>query len=69
MDLKEIGWDDMDWIHLSEDRNQWQAFMNTAMNLRGSIKCWEFLEWLRNVGLSRTQLNGVCVLPSCITRR
>jgi hypothetical protein len=38
MCLKEIGWGGGDWIHLSEDRNQWKAFMNTVMNFRGFIK-------------------------------
>jgi hypothetical protein len=23
IDLKEIGWDGMDWIDLAQDRNQW----------------------------------------------
>jgi hypothetical protein len=23
MDLREIGWDGMDWIDLAQDRNQW----------------------------------------------
>jgi hypothetical protein len=34
MDLREIGWDDIDWIDLSQDRNQWRALMDTVMNLR-----------------------------------
>jgi hypothetical protein len=34
MDLREIGWDGMDWIDLAEDRDQWQALVNTVMNLR-----------------------------------
>jgi hypothetical protein len=34
MDLREIGWGDMDWIHLAQDRNQWRALVNTVMNLR-----------------------------------
>jgi hypothetical protein len=34
MDLREIGWDGMDWIELAEDRNQWRALVNTEMNLR-----------------------------------
>jgi hypothetical protein len=33
MDLREIGWDDMDWIELAQDRDQWRAPVNTAMNL------------------------------------
>jgi hypothetical protein len=34
VDLREIGWDGMDWIDLVQDRNQWSAVVNTVMNLR-----------------------------------
>jgi hypothetical protein len=34
MDLKVIGWDGVDWIELTQDRDQWRAFVNTVMNLR-----------------------------------
>jgi hypothetical protein len=34
MDLREIGWDGMDWIDLAQDRDQWRALVNTVMNLR-----------------------------------
>jgi hypothetical protein len=34
MDLREIGWDDIDWIGLAQDRDQWKVLVNTAMNLR-----------------------------------
>jgi hypothetical protein len=34
MDLREIGWDDMDWIDLAQDRDQWRAYLNALMNLR-----------------------------------
>jgi hypothetical protein len=35
MDLREIGWDGMDWISLSQDsgRDQWRARVNTEMKL------------------------------------
>jgi hypothetical protein len=33
MDLKEIGWDDMDWIDLAQGSDQWRALVNTVMNL------------------------------------
>jgi len=36
MDPKEIGWEDIDWMHLARDRNQWRAPLNTVMNLRVS---------------------------------
>jgi hypothetical protein len=34
IDLREIGWDDMDWIDLAQDRDQWRAIVNTVINLR-----------------------------------
>jgi hypothetical protein len=34
MDLREIGWDGMDWIALAQDRVQWRVLVNTVMNLR-----------------------------------
>jgi hypothetical protein len=34
MDLREIGWDRMDWIDLAHDRDQWMTLVNTIMNLR-----------------------------------
>jgi hypothetical protein len=34
MDLGEVGWGDVDWIGLAQDRNRWAAFVNAAMNLR-----------------------------------
>jgi hypothetical protein len=34
IDIRELGWDGMNWIDLAEDRDQWRALVNTAMNLR-----------------------------------
>jgi hypothetical protein len=34
IDLREIGWDGMDWIDLSQDRDQRRGLVNTVMNLR-----------------------------------
>jgi hypothetical protein len=34
MDLRETGWDGMDWIDLAQDRDQWRALVNTVQNLR-----------------------------------
>jgi hypothetical protein len=33
IDLREIGWDGMDWIDLAQDRDQRRALVNTVMNL------------------------------------
>jgi hypothetical protein len=43
MDLKEIGWKCRDWIHVAQDRDQWQAVVNTVKPL-GCIKGGEFLD-------------------------
>jgi hypothetical protein len=34
MDLREIGWDGVDWIDLAQNRDQWRALVNTVMNLQ-----------------------------------
>jgi hypothetical protein len=34
MDLREKGWDGVDWIILAQDRDQWRALVNTIMNFR-----------------------------------
>jgi hypothetical protein len=34
MDLREIGWDGVDWIDMAQDRGQWRALVNTVLNLR-----------------------------------
>jgi hypothetical protein len=34
MDLRDVGWQVTDWIHLAQDRDQWLAFENKVMNLR-----------------------------------
>jgi len=34
MDLNETGWEFVDWIHLSQDRDWWQALVNMVMNLQ-----------------------------------
>jgi hypothetical protein len=31
MDLREIGWDGINWIDLAQDRDQWRVLVNTVM--------------------------------------
>jgi hypothetical protein len=33
MDLKEKGWEGVEWNHLAQDRDQWWNLENTVMNL------------------------------------
>jgi hypothetical protein len=34
LDLREIGWDGVDWIDMTQNIDQWRALVNTIMNLR-----------------------------------
>jgi hypothetical protein len=34
MDLREIIWESVVWMNLAQDRDKWQAVVNTAMNFR-----------------------------------
>jgi hypothetical protein len=34
MDLGEVGWGDVDWIGLAQDRYRWRDLVNSAMNLQ-----------------------------------
>jgi len=34
LDLEEMGLEDVDWIHLTLDRDQWWALVNTVINRR-----------------------------------
>jgi hypothetical protein len=34
MDLGEVGWGDVDWIGLAQDRNRWRAVVDSVLNLR-----------------------------------
>jgi hypothetical protein len=33
VNLKEVGWEIVDWIDLAHDRDKWQTLMNVVMNL------------------------------------
>jgi hypothetical protein len=45
MDLGEVGWDDVDWIGLAQDRNRWRALVNSVLKLG-------FHEMLGNYGVA-----------------
>jgi hypothetical protein len=56
MNLREIGWDGMDWIDLAQNRDKWRSLVNTVTNLRVpqnagkflsncTIKNWWLLKW------------------------
>jgi hypothetical protein len=32
MNLKKVGWNGVDWLHVAQDKDQWWALVNTVMN-------------------------------------
>jgi hypothetical protein len=44
MYLKKIGWEVVDWMRLAQDRDQWQALVNTVMKLRVTYKAGELVD-------------------------
>jgi len=34
MDLQEVGFRNMDWIEVAQNRDTWRALVNAVMNLR-----------------------------------
>jgi hypothetical protein len=43
MDLRETEFGDLDWIHLAQDRDRWQALVNMVMNLQVPSNAGDFL--------------------------
>jgi hypothetical protein len=43
MDLREMGWDRVNWIDMAQDRDQWRALVNTILNLRVPSNAGGFL--------------------------
>jgi hypothetical protein len=33
MNLREIGWEVVEWMHLAQDMDKWRALVNAVMNL------------------------------------
>jgi hypothetical protein len=41
--LKQIGWVDVNWIRLAQDKDHWCAIVNTKINLRVPVNAGNFL--------------------------
>jgi hypothetical protein len=52
MDLEEVGWGDVDWIGLAQDRNRWKALVNSVLNLRVPRNAGKLSSGLTSSGLS-----------------
>ncbi|KAJ4445072.1 hypothetical protein ANN_06871 [Periplaneta americana] len=74
MDLREVGYDDRDWINLAQDRDRWWAYVRAAMNLRVVVITEDvqnvhlLLEYSPHIDVSLTcehdpKLQEYCVCP------
>jgi hypothetical protein len=60
MDLGEVGWGDVDWIGLAQDRNRWRPLVNLVLNLRVPLNAEKLSSGLTSSGLSNSaQLHRV----------
>jgi hypothetical protein len=48
MDLREIGWDGVEWIDNGSGWGPVESSCEHGIEPSGSRKCWEILEWLHN---------------------
>jgi hypothetical protein len=60
IDLKEVGYRNMDWIDVSEDRDRWWAPLNVVMNIRVPLIAGNLLPSSEPISFSRRiLLHGV----------
>jgi hypothetical protein len=52
MDLGEVGWGDVDWIGLTQDRDRWRAVVSAVMNLRVPLNAGKLSSGFTTCGLS-----------------
>jgi hypothetical protein len=63
-----VGWGDVDWIGLAQDRNRWRALVNSVLNLRAPCNAGKLSSGLTCSGLSSSaQLHRVSYLFSGVT--
>jgi hypothetical protein len=60
IDLVEVGWGDVDWIGLAQDRDRWRVLVNSVLNLRVPENAGKLssVQTTRNLS-SSAQLHGV----------
>jgi len=43
MDVKEMGWEGMNWIHMTQDRDKGQAVVNIIIYLQATLNVTYFV--------------------------
>jgi hypothetical protein len=58
MDLRKIGWEVVNWMHLAQDRDQWRAYEHSV-----SIKVRKFLDYLSDYSFPNKDCSMELVVP------
>jgi hypothetical protein len=58
MDLVEVGWSDVDWIGLDQDRDSCRALVNSVLNLRVQKMLGNY-RVCKQLGISRVVLSSI----------
>jgi len=48
IDLREIGWEGVDWIHLAQDTDQWRAVVTVSFSQRSRLCGDCYVTYLEN---------------------
>ncbi|KAJ4430256.1 hypothetical protein ANN_22468 [Periplaneta americana] len=46
MDLREVGYDDRDWINLAQDRDRWRAYVMRSTDDKKVMKLFTDVTWI-----------------------
>jgi hypothetical protein len=69
VDLREIGWECMDWMHLAQDRDHWLPLVNTVMKSRFPADAVNILTSWATISFSRrTLLHGVSLVSQSVSQ-
>jgi hypothetical protein len=52
MDIGQVGWGDVEWIGLAQDRNRWRVLVNSVLDLRVPLNAGKLSSGLASSGLS-----------------
>jgi hypothetical protein len=53
IDLRDIGWESIEWIDLAQNKDQWKGSCEHGDEPSVSLKCCEIFSSFKNVGFSR----------------
>jgi hypothetical protein len=62
MDVGDIGWGNVEWIQLAQDRGWWWAVVNVVMNLWILVPCSYLVSSKQRVSKQQTKIQRKCFI-------